>query len=266
MVLVDKDILKRISEGELISPETSDTNNVNAISYDLTIESIQINHESHKQYNIAPGETVFIKSKEVLIIPDDLMGRIGEKNSRMRMGIEVSGPHYYPGHKTNAFLRIHNISDASVMLQSGDSIAQIFFEQLSAVPNHTYNSTFQNEYDYTGFGSKYQEEYEKRIHSVEKVKNNIEEKEHQIYSNVLTLMGIFVAIFSLISINFQAASNTEINTKFIITMNSSLCFCITVMLGLILIFLNKAKSRWFVVIYALILLVLAVLTVVLCIL
>lgn len=55
------------------------------------------------------------------------------------------------------------------MLQSGDSIAQIFFEQLSDVPNHTYNSTFQNEYDYTGFGSKYQAEYEKRIQSVEKV-------------------------------------------------------------------------------------------------
>lgn len=94
MVLVDKDILNRISKGELITPETYDENNINAISYDLTIESIQINKVSHKQYNIAPGETVFIKSKEVLVMPDDLMGRIGEKNSRMRMGIEVSGPHY----------------------------------------------------------------------------------------------------------------------------------------------------------------------------
>lgn len=167
MILVDKDILQRVHNGELITSETFDTKNVNAISYDLTIDCIQINEESHKQYNIAPGETVFIKSKEVLNIPDDLMGRIGEKNSRMRMGIEVSGPHYYPGHKTNAFLRIHNMSDSSIMLQSGDSIAQVFFEQLNDVPNNTYNSTFQNEYDYTGFGSKYQEEYEKRIHSVE---------------------------------------------------------------------------------------------------
>jgi len=264
MILVDKDILQRAQNGELFSKETFNPENVNAISYDLTVDCIQINDESHKQYKLAPGETVFIKSKEVLIMPDDLMGRIGEKNSRMRMGIEVSGPHYYPGHKTNAFLRAYNMSDSSVMIQSGDSIAQIFFEQLTDVPNNTYNSTFQNEYNYTGFGSKYQEEYEKRIHSAQKVKNNIKEKERQIYSNVLLLISIFVAMFSVISVNFRVAPGTAIDAKSIITMNTSLCLCIIVMLCLVLIFLNKGKRKWCAAFYAVIFAALAVLTVVLC--
>ena len=77
------------------------------------------------------------------------------------------------------------------------------------------------------------------------------------------MKNVFIPL-NLISINFQAASSTTVNTKFIITMNSSLCFCITVMLGLILIFLNKAKSRWFIAVYAIILIALAMLTVVLC--
>jgi deoxycytidine triphosphate deaminase len=264
MILVDKDIKARVSNGELIVGDTFDLGNVNAVSYDLTIERIQDGGKERTTYDLAPNETVFIKTKEVLSIPNDLMGRIGEKNSRMRMGLEVAGPHYYPGHTTKAFLRVRNISDALITIKEGDKIAQIFFEQLKDVPDVPYNSTFQNEKEYSGFGAKYQAEYEKRIHSVEKVKENIEDKEQQIYSNVLTLMGIFVAIFSLISINFQAASNAALDRKFILTMNVSLCFCITVMLGLILIFLNKAKNKTFVWIYAAILVALGILTIVLC--
>lgn len=264
MLLVDKNIKTRVANGELIVENTYDLGNVNAISYDLTIDTIQAEGKALKKYILAPNATVFIKTKEVLSIPNDLMGRIGEKNSRMRMGLEVAGPHYYPGHITNAFLRVHNISDSSIAIQNGDKIAQIFFEQLRDTPDVLYNSTFQNEREYTGFGAKYQAEYDKRIQSAEKIKDNIEEKEQQIYSNVLTLMGIFVAIFSLISINFQAASNTVIDRKFIIAMNSSLCFCITVMLGLILIFLNKARHKWFVAIYSVILVVLAILVIIMC--
>lgn len=77
-------------------------------------------------------------------------------------------------------------------------------------------------------------------------------------------MGIFVAIFSLITINFQAYSHTKPDTKFILAMNVSLCFCITVMLGLILLFLNKPKNKVFTAIYSAILVLFGVATLLIC--
>ena len=53
-------------------------------------------------------------------------------------------------------------------------------------------------------------------------------------------MGIIVAVFSLLSINYQAFSQAKLDYKYIITMNLTLVLCIVVLMGLILIFINKA--------------------------
>lgn len=263
MILTDKDIKQRIQKGELII-EGFNSNNVNSISYDLSIDKIIVEDKVVDSYELAPNQFIFVQSAETLSIPDDIMGRLALKNSRMRLGLDVAPLHYHPGHTTKAYIRVSNISPDIITLKSGDKIAQIIFEQLTGVPEHTYSSTFQNEMVYKKYG-RYQTEYEKRIHKMNETKENLENKEQQIYSNILTFMGIFVAIFSLISINFQAFSQTKPDTKYILVMNSSLCFCITVMLGLILLFLNKAKNKGFVTIYSLILILLAITTVVLCI-
>lgn len=93
------------------------------------------------------------------------MGRIAEKNSRMRQGLVVSGPHYQPGHVTYAFLRIQNISENTIVLHKGIKIAQIMFEQLSEIPDMPYDqqnsAAFQNEEQYRGLGN-YRVEYEKQ--------------------------------------------------------------------------------------------------------
>lgn len=96
-----------------------------------------------------------------------------------------------------------------------------------------------------------------------KRKNDLENVSQTIYANVLTIMGIIVAIFSVITINFQAFTNADINFKYIITMNLTLALCIVLMMGGILIFVNKAKSKWFLGIYSAVLVVLAVVTILL---
>lgn len=57
-------------------------------------------------YQLKPHETVFVKAKEGLKMPNNLVGRIIEKNSVMRLGLQVSGPLYQPTHQTAIFLRV----------------------------------------------------------------------------------------------------------------------------------------------------------------
>lgn len=52
-----------------------------------------------------------------------------------------------------------------------------------------------------------------------------------------------MAVFSLLSINYQAFSQAKLDYKYIITMNLTLVLCIVVLMGLILIFINKAKEK-----------------------
>lgn len=137
---------------------------MNSISYDLTLGGVL---DTDKQcVDIIPGEFLIIKTKEELKIPNNITGRVGEKNSLLRLGLKVDGPQYQPGHTTYAFLRVQNLSDKVITLQKGMNIAQIYFEELKETPDKTYdlqvNASFQNEKDYRGYGN-YDAEYKKNI-------------------------------------------------------------------------------------------------------
>lgn len=267
MILVDKNIKTLVANGSLIVSGYTESN-VNGVSYDLTIDVIiDENGKEVKEYQLEPGETVFVRSKEQISIPTNILGRVAEKNSRMRQGLQVDGPHYQPGHITYVFMRVRNISNKIIGLSEDMKIAQMIFEELKDVPEVPYNSqenaSFQNEKKYVGLGN-YQAEYDKQTREkVEKAKNDLENVSQTIYANVLTIMGIIVAIFSMITINFQAFTEANIDFKYIITMNLTLALCIVLMMGIILIFVNKAKSKWFLGIYSAVLVVLAGVTVLL---
>ena len=143
-------------------------------------------------------------------------------------------------------------------------------KELKERPEKTYaeqeNASFQNEDEYRHFG-KYEEAYRKNIKAFEKmqdIKENIESASHRIYGNVLTLMGIIVAIFSLISINSRIFDGQTISPSYIIAMNLSLTFCIAVMLGMILFLINKGRGKGFAIIYGIVLLILGIASVIFC--
>lgn len=163
MILVDKEIKQMVSDKQLIISGYNE-DNINGVSYDLTIDGIYTNSSKNdKEYDVEPGEIVFIRTLEKLSIPNNILGRIAEKNSRMRQGLKVDGPHYQPGHITYAYLRVQNISENTITLKKGNKIAQIFFEQLTQAPDTPYNmqenASFQNEEEFIGVGN-YKEEYE----------------------------------------------------------------------------------------------------------
>lgn len=259
MILVDKDIKQYANSNQLIV-ENFCEENLGGISYDLTIDKIVGLGDGSKtssKYILNPGEMVFIKTKEMLDIPYNVLGRIAQKNSRMRMGLYVDGPHYHPGHRTYAYLRVQNISSNNIEIVEGDKIAQIIFEELTQSPDRTYDNkdeAFANETVFKGM-STYKAEYKKHIKEIEKVKDNLESKETQIYSNVLTLMGIVSAVFAVITINFEAFKDKQIDIKFILSMNLSLSLLLVVFFGLLYIITNKQSKKGFCILYIILLIV-----------
>ena len=220
MILVDKNIKELVENGKLVidgfNPE-----NLNGVSYDLTIDYIlDSTKEKNDTYDIEPGETVFIKTKEKFRFPDNIVGEVVEKNSRMRQGLKVDAPRYQPGHETYAFLRVQNITNNIITIASGMTIAQMYFEELKDIPDTTYDmqigASYNREVEYAGFGN-YKDEYERQIKKkTEDAKQEIEGVTNKLYANVLSLMGILVAVISLVIVNVNALSQANIDFVFVV--------------------------------------------------
>ena len=166
MVLVDRDIKTLVQNGLLISGNYK-PENLGSVSYDLTIDNIIAEDNVTDEYIIKPKEFVIVKTNEELNIPVNIIGKIEEKNSLLRLGLFVSGPVYQPGHKTYSFLRVYNLSNTEITLKKDFKIAQIIFEELTEIPEETYdkkkNASFNNESKYLGYGK-----YEKQYNSLRK--------------------------------------------------------------------------------------------------
>lgn len=243
MTLVDREIKEQ--HDDLIL-QGYDEKNVNPISYDLTIGSILLeNGETDScrtssnrtdSFTLSPNTTVFIKTKEEVHIPDNLCGHIEEKNSRMREGLWVSGPNYFPGHTTFVFLRVRNVSQNEITIKAGDRIAQISFEKLMEQPDHPYNTlsnaSFNEEDEYRGMG-KYASKYKERIKPVSN-------KTNKLYATILTLMALCLVLFPLLALADFVSKTPSI------TINLSFGFAIGLFVGLCigLILLLKDSKNW----------------------
>lgn len=231
MTLVDREIKEQ--HDDLIL-QGYDEKNVNPTSYDLTIGSILSGHGESDVFTLLPNATVFAKTKEEIHIPDNLCGHIGEKNSRMREGLWVSGPTYFPGHTTFVFLRVRNVSQNEITIKAGDKIAQISFEKLGTTPDHPYNTissaSFNEEDAYRGMG-KYTSEYEKRIRPVSDKRDKLA---------TFALIGLLASIFLLGMVNFVSFPSKVI----VFTINLSLGIIIGLFAGLLkLALLRNPKGR-----------------------
>lgn len=244
MILTDKEIKERSND---IFKKNYNLNDVQPISYDVHIDEIIDEKKNVLSYDLEPHEIIMVRCKEEIIVPNDLAIRIENKNSLIRLGLSVTSPIYNPGHETPIYIRVENVSGNIITIEKDMTIAQMIFEQLSSIPTVTYNikenASFNNENKYRGLG-KYNDILSKKTQKMEKVKEDLENREASIYANILTMMGIFVSIFSLITVNFASINEKNFNKDFILTMNLSLGIVITLFMGLILLFLNRSKSKW----------------------
>lgn len=247
LLLVDHELKERIKNDGLL--QDIQENNIFNIGYDLICDgfSRQPNDQADF-YKLLPGESVFVRSKETLQLPTDLCAHVCLRNSRIRQGLSLEAPVYQPGHKTRVFFRITNISSSEITLYSGEGIASIFFELLHAQPDKPYNGTYQGEFNYTGMGQ-YAPQYVSQMKQVEDRLADLKNMEKSVYGNVVTLMTIFIGIFSLVNLNLTAAHSATWSMAELLMYNLCIIGGIFTLAGLIRVLVpplhHKSLPWWY---------------------
>lgn len=248
MILVDKEIKTFVENGRKDGIDNNQTaiiggeeDNITNIGYDLRAEGFIVDNKIKSECCINPGETVFMKSFERILFDNKTCGRIYTKNSRIRMGLTAEAPLYQPGHSTNIFVRLTNISDKVIMLKSGEKYVILTFEQLSKEPKEPYNGTFQNEEEYLKLAG-YKAAYDEQTKAVDEKINDIKELERSIYTNVVTILTIFIAIFSIINVNVSLISDCADKFTFL-TLNLSILGAISFLSVLMDEILNRGREK-----------------------
>lgn len=154
--LVDKDILLLAESGALINCVKE---NIQSIGYDLrTGGFFDLGQRQKAECSLVPGDTIFVECVESINLPADIAAKIVLRNSRIRQGLQLDAPIYHPGHNTQVYFRISNISKTVIDLNTHDELASIIFEKLHSSPQKVYDGAFQDEKNYKGMAS-YTKEY-----------------------------------------------------------------------------------------------------------
>ena len=239
MILCDKQLLEY--NENLIKPFSTEA--VQSIAYDLQTESFA-NEPGKEKTNILlqPGESIFVKAKEEIHLPANLIGNVILRNSRIRQGLLLTAPVYYPGHHTKVFFRITNVSKQSITLDQQTGIASIMFERLETEAEHPYEGSFQKEFEFKGMGT-YSSILSDEMSDIEKKVNDIKDIEKSIYGNVLAIMAVFIGIFSIININLQ---NASLDMKNLISLDLTTAGSVGFLVAIINMILPGGKHKKFV--------------------
>lgn len=205
MFLSDKELRDAVMDQHIIHDASDDR--IANIAYDILIDRIfPLGTNDGKvtsskiEYDLKPHETVFISSKETLNLPANFFATVIPRNSCIRQGLDIVAPVYQPGHKSKFFIRVTNISDDIIILKKNSSVASVMLYRLNSNVCTPYDGIYSNEFDYKGVG---------HFHSIpipstrklEKKIESIRDLEKSIYGTVITIMTVFISIFSLINLN-----------------------------------------------------------------
>lgn len=240
MVIVDHEIEKRVQHDGLI--DSFDGSCLTNIGYDLRAKRFYISPKAEESITLQPNESAFVESVETISMPNDMLGRIVLKNSRIRQGLSLDAPVYQPGHKTRVYFRLTNVSADSIVLYTGDRYATILFEKLSSEPDHPYDGAFRDEFNYRGLGD-YRDIYKHQIREIEKKTDDLKSMENNIYGNVLVILTVFVALFSLLTTNISLAANSATVAQYFI-FNAILLGGISFLVALLGMIVKPTRKAW----------------------
>lgn len=238
MLLIDKQIIQ--NGKNLLEPfvESQVTN----IGYDLKTELFFLDAQTSKtEVDLEPGDTVFVRTVETIMLPENMAAAVQLRNSRIRQGLSLTAPVYQPGHKTKVFFRVTNDSKQKIHLDTQRGIAYLMFLQLDDRVEKPYHGAFQNERDFVGMGT-YQAALSGEMTEIEKKVDTIKHIEKDIYGNVLSIMGIFIGIFSLINVNLSLV-NGSATMETLLTFDCATVGAISVLIGLVNSILPEGKNR-----------------------
>lgn len=241
MKIADSLIKEKCERNDLICP--FDNALLGSASYDLTVQDIILDKDGNKtkSYTLKPGESVFISTIQKVKIPNNLIGIIENKTSRIRQGLEVLATPHQPGIETRIFIKVSNSSIDSITLENGEVIAQIYFETIEGLVDIPYNGAFNQEDNYKGLSTYSTLLQVKTFEDKIKQKTaNLEKLESKLYGVVAALMAVFVAIMTIIM--SSASSNSKIGVDPISSMlvgNLMIVSSISFLFGVISLFIPK---------------------------
>ena len=240
MLLVDKDIRELIKSNILAN---ADEKQIGSISYDLRTEYfVQQDGDFLNEFTLSPNESVFVACQEIIHMPKDMVGHIALRNSRIREGLMLDAPVYQPGHETRIFFRITNVTEKALQLNKNAEFASILFERLEGAPEMPYSGAFQKELDFRNLGS-YQKAYKAELSEVEEKTQNLHHIERNIYGNVITLMTVFIALFSLINVNIDLAYAETIEVTRLLVFNLTTIGSIAFLVSVVRLITSSSKDK-----------------------
>lgn len=142
-ILTDKEILRAIQGGQLITHDTFLHSSVEAASYDIrvgfkgTLGGIGAEVDLKTgMMELQPGGYAGVVSYEKFNFPSNVAARIGAKKALSYEGIILlSGSLVDPGYKGHLIFGLYNASQKKVIIRSGRKIANIVFEKLATSPD-----------------------------------------------------------------------------------------------------------------------------------
>lgn len=150
MPLSDEKIKALVKSGVL---KNATDDRIGPVSYDLRTDCFYIDESKCLSVRLAPGDSAYVAAKESVSLPNDLTARVILRNSRMRQGLTLDAPLYFPGHATVLYFRVTNISGDIIALSTSSDIAQVIFEWVDGTVEHPYEGAFAGEFDYRGMGT-----------------------------------------------------------------------------------------------------------------
>jgi len=247
LLLTDRELSEQA--GGIIQP--FDEKRVTNIGYDLSTGFFCYDEKRATSCKLAPGACVFVQTKEEIRLPNNMYAQVVLRNKRIRQGLELSCPVYQPGHHTRVFFRLMNVSGSVIELDENDDFVTLMLYSLEKNVQNPYQGTFQSEFDFRDLGQ-YAPELAGEMTEIVKKVDDVRQIEKTIYGNVLAIMAVFVAVFSLINVNVSlVAKAVEMST--LLTLNFVTIGSIATLIAVIQTCLpgkNPSKIVWMVCIVA----------------
>jgi dCTP deaminase len=87
-----------------------------------------------EQYTLKPGHFILAQIRETIDLPDDLVGCVQNRNSIIRMGVNVGLSSYInPGYRGKLPIAIHNAGNFNFIIVPGTRICQLVLNETSMV-------------------------------------------------------------------------------------------------------------------------------------
>lgn len=179
-------------------------NRLKCISYDINIEAI-ISDEREEQGCYKSVHEYYLQSGETIYVKGDI---------HLKMPLDCVGIVY----ERNSVMRKGLVVDGPCYQ-----------------PGHE---------TYRGVQGDLKHGWDSQIVRYERKVEELNRKENRIYANVLTFMGLFITLFSLLTFNYGSAA-IGFNIKNLLMIDFSICMIMCILMGIILLLVNNVckKSR-----------------------